>query len=64
MSPSAIRSRFLWRLNNTLNRLTSRMARTGRGPFSLSSSTTAANTGSTSSHDEQARYDDSGWVRS
>jgi deazaflavin-dependent oxidoreductase (nitroreductase family) len=30
-----MRRRFLWLLKNTLNRLTSRMARSGRGPFSL-----------------------------
>jgi deazaflavin-dependent oxidoreductase (nitroreductase family) len=30
-----MRRRFLWLLKNTLNRLTSRMARAGRGPFSL-----------------------------
>jgi deazaflavin-dependent oxidoreductase (nitroreductase family) len=29
------RTRFLWLLNNTLNRATSRIARSGRGPFSL-----------------------------
>ena len=29
------RSRFLWLLNNTLNRVTSRIARSGHGPFSL-----------------------------
>jgi deazaflavin-dependent oxidoreductase (nitroreductase family) len=27
--------RFLWLLNNTLNRVTSRVARSGHGPFSL-----------------------------
>jgi deazaflavin-dependent oxidoreductase (nitroreductase family) len=27
--------RFLWLLKNTLNRVTTRLARTGRGPFSL-----------------------------
>jgi deazaflavin-dependent oxidoreductase (nitroreductase family) len=27
--------RFLWLLNNTLNRLTTRLARSGRGPFAL-----------------------------
>jgi deazaflavin-dependent oxidoreductase (nitroreductase family) len=27
--------RFLWLLNNTLNRLTTRLARAGRGPFAL-----------------------------
>jgi deazaflavin-dependent oxidoreductase (nitroreductase family) len=31
----ALKRRFLWVLNNTLNRLTTRMARTGRGPFAL-----------------------------
>jgi deazaflavin-dependent oxidoreductase (nitroreductase family) len=30
-----MRRRFLWLLKNTLNRLTSRMARSGHGPFSL-----------------------------
>jgi deazaflavin-dependent oxidoreductase (nitroreductase family) len=30
-----MRRRFLWLLKNTLNRLTSRVARSGRGPFSL-----------------------------
>ena len=30
-----MRERFLWLLKHTLNRLTSRMARAGRGPFSL-----------------------------
>jgi hypothetical protein len=29
------RSRFLWLLNNTLNRVTSQIARSGRGPVSL-----------------------------
>jgi deazaflavin-dependent oxidoreductase (nitroreductase family) len=35
MSRSTIRKRFLWLLNNTLNRVTSRIARTRHGPFSL-----------------------------
>ena len=30
-----MRRRYLWLLNHTLNRVTSRMARAGRGPFSL-----------------------------
>jgi hypothetical protein len=30
-----IRRRFFWLLKNTLNRLTSRLARAGYGPFSL-----------------------------
>ncbi|MDN5916053.1 MAG: hypothetical protein L0I76_13260 [Pseudonocardia sp.] len=30
-----VKRRFLWLLNNTLNRLTSRIARSGRGPFAL-----------------------------
>lgn len=30
-----IKRRYLWLLNNTLNRLTSRIARSGRGPFAL-----------------------------
>ena len=33
--PGLIRSRFLWLLKHTLNRLTVRIARSGRGPFSL-----------------------------
>jgi deazaflavin-dependent oxidoreductase (nitroreductase family) len=35
MTGNAIRERFLWLLKNTLNRLTSRIARSGYGPFSL-----------------------------
>src|SRR5262249_6518251 len=35
MAQSTIRSRSLWVLNNTLNRVTSRIARSGHGPFSL-----------------------------
>jgi deazaflavin-dependent oxidoreductase (nitroreductase family) len=35
MAHHSARSRFLWLLNNTLNRLTSQIARSGRGPFSL-----------------------------
>jgi deazaflavin-dependent oxidoreductase (nitroreductase family) len=35
MAQRSARSRFLWLLNNTLNRLTSQIARSGRGPFSL-----------------------------
>jgi deazaflavin-dependent oxidoreductase (nitroreductase family) len=35
MTRRTIRRRFFWMLNNTLNRVTSRMARTGHGPFSL-----------------------------
>ena len=35
MTRTTIRRRFLWLLKNTLNRLTSRMARTSHGPFSL-----------------------------
>ncbi|HEY0811709.1 MAG TPA: nitroreductase family deazaflavin-dependent oxidoreductase [Pseudonocardia sp.] len=31
----AFRSRFLWLIKNTLNRLTSRMAKAGVGPFAL-----------------------------
>ena len=30
-----VKRRFLWLLKNTLNRLTIRIARSGRGPFSL-----------------------------
>ena len=30
-----MRTRLLWLLNNTLNRLTARLARSGHGPFSL-----------------------------
>jgi deazaflavin-dependent oxidoreductase (nitroreductase family) len=33
--PDMIRKRFLWVLKHTLNRLTMRMARSRRGPFSL-----------------------------
>ncbi len=32
---SRVKRRFLWLLKNTLNRLTIRIARSGRGPFSL-----------------------------
>jgi deazaflavin-dependent oxidoreductase (nitroreductase family) len=35
MNRTTIRRRFLWTLKNTLNRLTSRMARGRHGPFSL-----------------------------
>jgi deazaflavin-dependent oxidoreductase (nitroreductase family) len=35
MSRGAIRKRFLWLLRNTLNRVTTRLARAGRGPFAL-----------------------------
>jgi deazaflavin-dependent oxidoreductase (nitroreductase family) len=35
MAQRTARSRFLWLLNNTLNRVTSHIARSGRGPFSL-----------------------------
>ena len=35
MNHTALRRRFLWLLKNTLNRVTSRLARTGFGPFSL-----------------------------
>jgi deazaflavin-dependent oxidoreductase (nitroreductase family) len=35
MAQRSIRNRFLWVLNNTLNRVTSRIARSGHGPFSL-----------------------------
>jgi deazaflavin-dependent oxidoreductase (nitroreductase family) len=35
MAHRRTRSRFLWLLNNTLNRATSQLARSGRGPFSL-----------------------------
>jgi hypothetical protein len=35
MTRTTFRRRFFWLLNNTLNRLTSRMARAGHGPFSL-----------------------------
>ncbi|HUA70283.1 MAG TPA: hypothetical protein VMA96_04360 [Solirubrobacteraceae bacterium] len=35
MSRRSIRGRFLWLLQHTLNRVTSRIARTGHGPFSL-----------------------------
>jgi len=32
---NGVRRRFLWLLKNSLNRLTGRIARSGRGPFSL-----------------------------
>jgi hypothetical protein len=32
---TSLRRRFFWVLKHTLNRLTSRMARSGRGPFAL-----------------------------
>jgi deazaflavin-dependent oxidoreductase (nitroreductase family) len=35
MTDSLVKRRFLWLLTNTLNRLTKRLARTGRGPFAL-----------------------------
>ncbi len=35
MAQRTARSRFLWLLNNTLNRVTSQIARSGHGPFSL-----------------------------
>jgi deazaflavin-dependent oxidoreductase (nitroreductase family) len=35
MTGNAIRQRFLWLLKNTLNRITSLIARSGYGPFSL-----------------------------
>jgi deazaflavin-dependent oxidoreductase (nitroreductase family) len=35
MPEPTARSRFLWLLNNTLNRVTSEIARSGHGPFSL-----------------------------
>jgi deazaflavin-dependent oxidoreductase (nitroreductase family) len=35
LSKRATRTRFLWLLNNTLNRVTSEVARSGHGPFSL-----------------------------
>jgi deazaflavin-dependent oxidoreductase (nitroreductase family) len=35
MTRTRIRTRFFWLLKNTLNRVTSRMARAGHGPFSL-----------------------------
>jgi deazaflavin-dependent oxidoreductase (nitroreductase family) len=35
MAQQKTQSRFLWLLNNTLNRATSQIARSGRGPFSL-----------------------------
>jgi deazaflavin-dependent oxidoreductase (nitroreductase family) len=35
MAQHTARSRFLWVLNHTLNRATSRIARSGHGPFSL-----------------------------
>ena len=35
MAQRTTRSRFLWLLNKTLNRVTSQVARSGHGPFSL-----------------------------
>jgi deazaflavin-dependent oxidoreductase (nitroreductase family) len=35
MTRHDIRRRYLWVLNHTLNRITTRMAKSGRGPFSL-----------------------------
>jgi deazaflavin-dependent oxidoreductase (nitroreductase family) len=35
MDRAAVRKRFLWMLGHTLNRVTSRAARSGHGPFSL-----------------------------
>jgi deazaflavin-dependent oxidoreductase (nitroreductase family) len=35
VSRNPVRSRFFWLLKNTLNRLTTRMARSGHGPFAL-----------------------------
>ena len=35
MNRTALRTRFLWLLKDTLNRVTSRLARAGCGPFSL-----------------------------
>ena len=35
MAQDTPRKRFLWLLNNTLNRVTTEIARSGRGPFSL-----------------------------
>ncbi len=35
MADSQVRTRFLWLVKNTLNRLTTRIARSGRGPFTL-----------------------------
>ena len=35
MTRAVIRKRFLWVLNNTLNRVTAPLARSGHGPFSL-----------------------------
>jgi deazaflavin-dependent oxidoreductase (nitroreductase family) len=35
MTRSTIRTHFLWLLKHTLNRVTSRLARAGHGPFSL-----------------------------
>jgi deazaflavin-dependent oxidoreductase (nitroreductase family) len=35
MAEPTARSRFLWLVNHMLNRVTSRVARSGRGPFSL-----------------------------
>jgi deazaflavin-dependent oxidoreductase (nitroreductase family) len=35
LARSKIRKRFLWLVNNTLNRMTTPLARSGHGPFSL-----------------------------
>jgi len=35
MTSHPVKRRFLWLLNHTLNRATTRLARTGHGPFSL-----------------------------
>ena len=35
MTQHTTRARFFWLLNNTLNRVTSQIARSGHGPFSL-----------------------------
>jgi deazaflavin-dependent oxidoreductase (nitroreductase family) len=35
MAHDTLRKRFLWLLNNTLNRVTTEIARSGRGPFAL-----------------------------
>jgi deazaflavin-dependent oxidoreductase (nitroreductase family) len=35
MAADTLRSRYLWVLKNTLNRVTTRLARTGHGPFSI-----------------------------
>jgi deazaflavin-dependent oxidoreductase (nitroreductase family) len=35
MTRNTVRGRFFWLLKNTLNRLTTRMARSGHGPFAL-----------------------------